>query len=80
MKLRIIGSRNPSAIYRYSDGIIPQETDVEDNTEPLDIIPEQEESADEGIPNDMGNRLPSGGRSGNPKTDKFQGYKIPPMY
>ena len=29
---------------------------------------------------DMGNRLPSGGRSGNPKTDKFQGFRVPPMY
>jgi hypothetical protein len=29
---------------------------------------------------DMGNRLPAGGRSGNMKIDKFQGYRIPPMY
>jgi hypothetical protein len=37
------------------------------------------------IPTDMGNRLPTGGRSDNTrpsmsKISKFQGYRIPPMY
>ena len=80
MKLRFIGSRNPSAIYRYSPGSIPEETDAEDNTTPLEDGEEESELSDNGIPDDMGNRLPSGGRSGNKKVDKFQGYRTPPMY
>lgn len=79
MKLRIIGSRNASAVYRYPQGPIPQDIDSEDRTEPLEQ-PSNQEDAPTGIPDDMTNRLPSGGRSGNMKVDKFQGYKIPPMY
>jgi len=80
MKLRFLGSRNPSAVFRFSSGDnISTEIEVKDNTIPLESD-EENESVDDGIPDDMGNRLPSGGRSGNPKTDKFQGYKIPPMY
>lgn len=82
MKLRFLGSRNPSAIYRYPIGIVPEETETEDNTAPLDGEAEQGECelADDGVPDDTGNRLPTGGRTGKPKIDKFQGYKIPPMY
>jgi len=79
MKLRAIAFRNPSAICRYQNYGI-EETEVEDNTAPLDEKDEPSEKASGGIPDDMGNRMPTGGRSGNPKTDKFQGYKISPMY
>lgn len=70
--------RNPSAINRYPAENIPSETDTdqESNTEQSP----KSEIADDGIPDDMGNRLPTGGRSGNKKVDKFQGYKTPPMY
>ena len=80
MKLRMIASRNPSAIYRYKQESIPEETEVKDNTASLECDEEGQDLADDGIPDDMGNRMPAGGRSGDAKIDKFQGYKIPPMY
>jgi len=41
--------------------------------------------ADKGIPKDIGNRLPTGGRMDNTRpatsrASKFQGSRIPPMY
>lgn len=80
MKLRVLASRNPSAIYRYPSCDTPQETEAEDNTAPLEGEGEQQEASEDGIPDDTGNRLPTGGRTGNAKIDKFQGYKTPPMY
>jgi len=80
MKLRVLAMRNPSAIYRYPAEPIPEETDAEDNTAPLEGDGESEQPADDGIPDDTGNRLPTGGRTGNQKVDKFQGYRVPPMY
>lgn len=79
MKLRILAARNASAVLRYPQIPVPEETDAEDNTTPLEQGAQQSEASGE-LPTDTGNRLPTGGRSGNVKIDKFQGYKIPPMY
>lgn len=82
MKLRILGFRNPSAIYRYPPQDVPEEefeTELNPETDKSQI-PNKTEVACGGIPHDTGNRLPTGGRSGNPKIDKFQGYRTPPMY
>ena len=81
MKLRILASRNPSAIYRYPTlQDEDEEQEERDPLTPLDNPPEQTEQASREIPQDTGNRLPTGGRTGKPKIDKFQGYRVPPMY
>jgi len=79
-------------------GIEDKPEEVKDNTAPLDGKEDPsddfsddsfEETTDNtfesGIPNDMGNRLPTGGNSGNArptdsKVRKFQVGKISPMY
>jgi hypothetical protein len=89
MKLRVLASRNPSAINRYPDEAQEksENAESEDNKDQKnDEDPEggadweRKQAASGGIPSDKGNRLPGGGRSGNAKIDKFQGYKTPPMY
>ena len=85
MKLRILADRNPSAIYRYpneevSNSSSSESESAEENTEEAEPEAGNDEAIDDGMPDDTGNRLPGGGRSGNKKVDKFQGYRTPPMY
>ena len=82
--------RNSSAVSRFPSGQpAPTEIEVKDNTDPLKLDPtesdQEDESVGDGVPDDMGNRLPSGGapdntRESNIKVRRLQGDKIPPMY
>jgi len=91
MKLKMIAEygRNSSAVSRFPSGQpAPTEIEVEDNTDPLKLDPTEsgdEEAIGDGVPDDMGNRLPSGGapdntRKSNIKVRRLQGDKIPPIY
>ena len=85
MKLNAISRNRRRSVYSYlAAGLnnLKDETESPDNTEPLDSENETTDIPDNSNPKgkDMGNRLPSGGRTGNPKIDKFQGFRIPPMY
>jgi len=74
MKLRIIASRNPSAIMRNPPpNWVESEEDEEDKKDEEDS--KSYDVADDGIPQDTGNWLPSGGRIGKPELDSYFGYK-----